>query len=108
LNKNEIDGTIQAEAFQSVFLLATPTEIFRRFKVLNKSILNHINYLKESEKLADNSSFAANEWSPFMAREVIQEWARTFTNHLSNHLLNKEERIIHPLASNSISVFFTI
>jgi patched 1 protein len=47
--------------------------------------------------------FPKNEWSPLAAREVIQEWTRAFTNRLYNHELNKEERIVHPLASNSIS-----
>lgn len=46
-----------------------------------------------------------------MAKEVISAWQRVFTESLYNHKLNfklingekREHRIVHPLASTSIS-----
>lgn len=52
-------------------------------------------------------------WSPLLAKEVISDWQRVFTESLYNHKLNfelnshngksVERRIVHPLASTSIS-----
>ena len=101
--RKDENGELQAEALQSVFLVATPTEVFRRFKVFYFDPINNFN-LKDSNKFASNTSFAANDWSPLAAKEIIQAWARAFTNELYNHELNRNQRLVHPLASNSISV----
>uniref|UniRef100_A0A183CJZ1 SSD domain-containing protein n=1 Tax=Globodera pallida TaxID=36090 RepID=A0A183CJZ1_GLOPA len=96
LHHNASDGGIQAEALQSVILVASPTEVFRRFK--------------DSPKFAGNGT-KADLWSPLVAKEVISTWARAFTNSLYNHEFNRagqlyieqEKRVVHPLASTSIS-----
>lgn len=52
------------------------------------------------------------DWSPLQAKEIIGVWQRKFADSIYNHELNfktdedgdrEEHRIIHPLASTSIS-----
>uniref|UniRef100_A0A1I8BAJ4 SSD domain-containing protein n=1 Tax=Meloidogyne hapla TaxID=6305 RepID=A0A1I8BAJ4_MELHA len=84
-------NNVEADALQSVILVATPTDVFRRFK--------------DSNIFSDtNSTLSPQDWSPLIAREIIQDWARAFTNKIYNHDLNKNgHRVVHSLASNSIS-----
>ncbi|CAD6192019.1 unnamed protein product [Caenorhabditis auriculariae] len=85
---------VSAAALQSVFLVASPQDVFLRFKTKpgrNPAKAN----LKE-------------EWTEKMAEEVIQAWQRNFTRNLYNHKENLDEngserRTLHPLASTSIA-----
>ncbi|KAL3080175.1 hypothetical protein niasHS_013847 [Heterodera schachtii] len=98
-DRSATDETIRAEALQSVILVASPTEVFRRFK--------------DSAKFAaGNESDNTTRWSPLVAKEVISAWARAFTDSLYNHAFNRRAghtyieqsaRVVHPLASTSIS-----
>uniref|UniRef100_A0A915NM73 SSD domain-containing protein n=2 Tax=Meloidogyne TaxID=189290 RepID=A0A915NM73_9BILA len=87
----QIGNKVEADALQSVILVATPTDVFRRFK--DSNIFSGI-----------NSTLSSKDWSPLTARDIIQDWARAFTDKIYNHDLNKNgHRVVHSLASNSIS-----
>ncbi|CAK5081698.1 unnamed protein product [Meloidogyne enterolobii] len=93
----QIGNNVEADALQSVILVATPTDVFRRFK--DSNIFSGI-----------NSTLSSKDWSPLTARDIIQDqtsvqdWARAFTDKIYNHDLNKNgHRVVHSLASNSIS-----
>uniref|UniRef100_F1KQC5 Protein patched 1 n=1 Tax=Ascaris suum TaxID=6253 RepID=F1KQC5_ASCSU len=88
-----------AEAFQSVFLVASPNDVFLRFK--------------DGERRHLKPNLDANLWNVTVAEEVIRTWQRNFTHNLYNHEWNfqrdasgnvkKEYRRVHPLASTSIA-----
>lgn len=64
------DGNRQIEkieAFQSVFLVASPEDLYQRLK----RDLPH-----------------GNEWNPAIAQDVIQTWQRNFTEKIYNHRFN--------------------
>uniref|UniRef100_A0A915N4H7 SSD domain-containing protein n=1 Tax=Meloidogyne javanica TaxID=6303 RepID=A0A915N4H7_MELJA len=87
----QIGNKVEADALQSVILVATPTDVFRRFK--DSNIFSGI-----------NSTLSSKDWSPLTARDIIQDWARAFTDKIYNHDLNKNGHcVVHSLASNSIS-----
>uniref|UniRef100_A0AC34F965 SSD domain-containing protein n=1 Tax=Panagrolaimus sp. ES5 TaxID=591445 RepID=A0AC34F965_9BILA len=99
------DGSIEAEALQSVLLVSSPTDVYKRLRGSEK-VLN----LKNGNKTYSYN--ASNEWSPNMADEIIAEWQRRFTQSIYNHELNFRvesdgsrvvQRVVHPLASTSIS-----
>lgn len=60
-------------------------------------------------KFFKNSTNSFNDfWSPLAAKEILTAWQREFTALIYNHKLNfhndeTEKRIVHPLASTSIS-----
>lgn len=92
------DGSVEAEALQSVILVSSPTDVYKR--------------LRDSEKVMNLKIENGTEWSPSMAEKVISLWQREFTQSIYNHELNfkvdvdgsvTEKRVIHPLASTSIS-----
>ncbi|KAI1727569.1 patched family domain-containing protein [Ditylenchus destructor] len=105
--------TIEAEALQSVILVASPTDVYRRFKesvdLVQKFTLDEVSIREFDLQLGDFIKQSPNQnatsvWSPLIAKEVIIAWQRKFTNFLYNHELNfKEQRIVHPLAATSIS-----
>ncbi|PIO64228.1 patched family protein, partial [Teladorsagia circumcincta] len=78
-----------AEALQSVFLVASPFDVFIRFK----------------EKKETHPNLDVNTWNPGWASDVVFGWQRNFTKRLYSHEANKntEERVFHPLASTSIA-----
>lgn len=88
-----------AEALQSVFLVASPNDVYLRFK----------DPMKANMKPGLNLS----EWNITSAENIIRTWQRNFTHNLYNHEWNfeydeqtgvsNEYRRIHPLASTSIA-----
>lgn len=72
-------------------------------------------YLTRFNETTGNAENLTAEWSPLMAREIINEWQRKFTSDIYNHDFNfikvkhedYEEKIVHrtvhPLAAASIS-----
>ncbi|CAJ0951468.1 unnamed protein product, partial [Mesorhabditis belari] len=84
-----------ADALQSVFLVASPNDVYLRFKAKpGRSVMKQ--GLNESN------------WNPEVAEKVIATWQRNFTRSLYQHAENKDEngyehRTIHPLASTSIA-----
>jgi len=103
--KTNSDGSITAEALQSVILVSTPTDVYKRLRESDK-----VKYLTfENETNSYNISY---EWSPDIAEKIISAWQREFTQSIYNHKLNfkvdidgsiTEKRRVHPLASTSIS-----
>ncbi|VDM61959.1 unnamed protein product [Angiostrongylus costaricensis] len=84
-----------AEALQSVFLVASPNDVFLRYK-------------QKSDSTAPKPELEQSTWSEQLAKEVIQQWQRNFTRMLYKHPANfdkegLERRTIHPLASTSIA-----
>ncbi|KJH48046.1 patched family protein [Dictyocaulus viviparus] len=84
-----------AEALQSVFLVASPNDVFLRYK-------------KEGGRTTAKMGLDQLNWSEQLAEEVIQQWQRNFTRMLYKHRANfdnegLERRTIHPLASTSIA-----
>lgn len=84
-----------AEALQSVFLVASPNDVFLRYK-------------QKSNSTAQKPELDQSIWSEQLAKQVIQHWQRNFTRMLYKHRANFdnegfERRIIHPLASTSIA-----
>lgn len=88
-----------AEALQSVFLVASPNDVFLRFK--------------DGAKSYSKPKLNSTEWDITVAEKVIKTWQRNFTDNLYNHEWNfdvnkqtgvvTEHRRIHPLASTSIA-----
>ncbi|XGW07497.1 hypothetical protein V3C99_010569 [Haemonchus contortus] len=78
-----------AEALQSVFLVASPFDVFIRFK----------------EKKDTHPNLDTASWNPGWAEHVVFSWQRNFTKKLYGHEANKnsEDRVFHPLASTSIA-----
>ncbi|KAJ1350924.1 hypothetical protein KIN20_006844, partial [Parelaphostrongylus tenuis] len=84
-----------AEALQSVFLVASPNDVFLRYK-------------QKSNGTALKPELDQSIWSEQLAKQVIQQWQRNFTQMLYKHRANfddegYERRTIHPLASTSIA-----
>lgn len=89
--KREGAQLASAEALQSVFLVASPFDVFIRYKEPKPEV----------KPLLDTAS-----WSPGKAEQVIVAWQRNFTVALYNHKANLEvegTRVFHPLASTSIA-----
>jgi hypothetical protein len=118
------NGTIEAEALQSIILVSNPTDIYTRFKVFILIIYFHCTFLfQESSELEnrlmslnatnnfDNTStIGADAWSPLVAKEVIIEWQRKFTDFIYTHKLNleldgraKENRVFYNNLGTSLS-----
>lgn len=75
-------------------------EYYDLSKEVRDQLLSNLNSTTSNEQ--------SNLWSPLVAKEVLTAWQRQFTASIYNHKLNfhkdgTEERIIHPLASTSIS-----
>ncbi|GMR34260.1 hypothetical protein PMAYCL1PPCAC_04455 [Pristionchus mayeri] len=97
--KRDEAGTLQsASALQSVFLVASPNDVYLRFKT--------------SASLLSKPQLAQVNWTTSAAEEVIVSWQRAYTQLLYKHKHNfetmedgseKERRTIHPLASTSIA-----
>ncbi|EFO22028.1 hypothetical protein LOAG_06459 [Loa loa] len=94
------NGTIKsAEALQSVFLVASPTDIYNRFK--------------DGDRIYSKPNLNLMQWNVTVAENVIKTWQRNFTSNLYNHQSNfvvdqKSDskivhRRIHPLASTSVT-----
>ncbi|KAK6034567.1 hypothetical protein COOONC_27927 [Cooperia oncophora] len=84
-----------ADALQSVFLVASPNDVYLRFK-------------QKGNRLPAKLELDQSKWNEKMAEEVIQQWQRNFTRMLYKHRANFDEegferRTIHPLASTSIA-----
>ena len=62
------------EAFQSVFLVASPEDLYHRVEVNNP--------------VKRDSNETSNNWTPVMAQDVIKTWQRNFTNKIYNHRFN--------------------
>lgn len=79
-----------AEALQSVFLVASPFDVFVRFK----------------EKKDTHPNLDVASWNPGWAQNIVFSWQRNFTKKLYGHAANNnsdENRVFHPLASTSIA-----
>ncbi|KAJ1374370.1 Protein phosphatase type 2C 3 [Parelaphostrongylus tenuis] len=77
-----------AEALQSVFLVASPADVFLRFKD-QKDSHPHLDIAR---------------WNTAWASDIIYSWQRNFTQKLYGHQANNNtERVFHPLASTSIA-----
>ncbi|CAJ0963608.1 unnamed protein product, partial [Mesorhabditis belari] len=79
-----------AEALQSVFLVASPYDVYVRYKEPKPELKPKLD---------------TSRWGPGMAGAVIATWQRHFTRQLYDHPANKENptnRVFHPLASTSI------
>ncbi|VIO93378.1 Patched protein homolog 1, putative [Brugia malayi] len=94
------NGTIEsAEALQSVFLVASPTDIYNRFK--------------DGDRIYSKRNLNLTQWNVTVAETVIKTWQRNFTrnlyNHQSNFIIDQKSdakivhRRIHPLASTSVT-----
>ncbi|VDK82911.1 unnamed protein product [Litomosoides sigmodontis] len=94
------NGTIEsAEALQSVFLVASPTDIYNRFK--------------NGDKIYSKPNLNLMQWNVTVAENVIRTWQRKFTKNLYNHQSNfifdqksdskVAHRRVHPLASTSVA-----
>ncbi|CAJ0585861.1 unnamed protein product, partial [Mesorhabditis spiculigera] len=84
-----------ADALQSVFLVASPNDVYLRFK-------------PKAGRKAVKPGFNESNWSPELAAKIITAWQRNFTSSLYKHEENidadgNEHRTIHPLASTSIA-----
>lgn len=73
--KREGAQLASAEALQSVFLVASPFDVFIRYKEPKPEV----------KPLLDTAS-----WSPGKAEQVIVAWQRNFTVALYNHKANLE------------------
>ncbi|CAG9539576.1 unnamed protein product, partial [Cercopithifilaria johnstoni] len=79
---------ISAEAFQSIFLVASGNDVFSRYKVQKPYLKPNLN---------------VNAWNPYYASQVVSAWQRNFTQHIYEHRWNtKMNRQIHPLSSTSL------
>ncbi|GMR37186.1 hypothetical protein PMAYCL1PPCAC_07381 [Pristionchus mayeri] len=79
-----------AEALQSVFLVASPGDVYHRFK--------------EPKDIKPNLD--TKRWTRWHASKIIQTWQRNFTKKLYTHKANTQVqgvRQFHPLASTSIA-----
>ncbi|KAI6242632.1 Protein patched-like protein 1 [Aphelenchoides fujianensis] len=95
-------------AKDSVILVSSATDVYKRY-VGNQKIAD-LAYFNET---LGQSIRMTDQWSPFMARDMITKWQRKFTaaiyDHPFNFVLDKqlgekvEHRTIHPLAASSIS-----
>ncbi|VDM98153.1 unnamed protein product [Thelazia callipaeda] len=86
--KRQNNKLLSAEAFQSVFLVASGNDIFLRYK-------------DEKSKLKPNLN--AETWNPYFAAQVVSAWQRNFTEYIYQHRWNtKVNRQIHPLSSTSL------
>ncbi|KIH48015.1 hypothetical protein ANCDUO_21919, partial [Ancylostoma duodenale] len=85
------DGMLKsAEALQSVFLVASPFDVFLRFK----------------DKKDTHPNLDTATWNPGWAEDVVFAWQRNFTKKIYGHEANQnpeENRVFHPLASTSIT-----
>ncbi|CAI5442115.1 unnamed protein product [Caenorhabditis angaria] len=84
-----------ADALQSVFLVASPNDIYLRFK-------------QKPGKSPLKKGLNMTEWNEKMAEAVLTAWQRNFTRNLYDHKDNRDEngaerRTLHPLASTSIA-----
>ncbi|CAI4232828.1 unnamed protein product [Auanema sp. JU1783] len=77
-----------AEALQSVFLVASPFDVYLRFKEGKPEI---------------HPNLDTSRWNPRWANDIIVAWQRNFTKKLYGHKANLEVRVFHPLASTSIA-----
>ncbi|KAF7638648.1 SSD domain-containing protein [Meloidogyne graminicola] len=91
LKRNSNGYIWHAEAFQTVFLVASAEDVQNRISNSKSS-----NYKSRINK---------NNFTKANASDIIQAWQRSFTKRLYEHKLNKPNegiRVIHPLASTSI------
>ncbi|CAP23390.2 Protein CBG03294 [Caenorhabditis briggsae] len=84
-----------ADALQSVFLVASPADVFLRFK-------------QKQGRNPPKSGLDQEAWNETAAEQVLQAWQRNFTKSLYTHEANfdadgNERRTLHPLASTSIA-----
>lgn len=84
-----------ADALQSVFLVASPADVFLRFK-------------QKPGRNPMKVGLNGDAWNETAAEQVLQAWQRNFTKMLYNHKANVDEngnerRTLHPLASTSIA-----
>lgn len=84
-----------ADALQSVFLVASPADVFLRFK-------------QKPGRNSMKTGLDMDAWNETAAEQVLQAWQRNFTKSLYNHKANVDEdgnerRTLHPLASTSIA-----
>ncbi|CAL2032757.1 unnamed protein product [Caenorhabditis brenneri] len=85
----------KADALQSVFLVASPADVFLRFK-------------QKPGRNPMKTGLDMDAWNETAAEQVLQAWQRNFTKSLYNHASNfdemgNERRTLHPLASTSIA-----
>ncbi|KAI6171989.1 Protein patched-like protein 1 [Aphelenchoides besseyi] len=87
--KRDNQQVSSASAFQSVFLVAGPSDVFYRFKTSKNNIKPNL----------DQRHFTMSR-----ANDIIQAWQRNFTSKIYQHPANKQgTRVFHPLASTSIA-----
>uniref|UniRef100_A0A914C2L8 SSD domain-containing protein n=1 Tax=Acrobeloides nanus TaxID=290746 RepID=A0A914C2L8_9BILA len=91
IGRDESGQINKIEAFQSVFLVASPEDLYHRVEINNP--------------VKRDTNETSNDWTPVMAQDVIKTWQRNFTSKIYNHRFNdleKNIRVVHPLASTSI------
>lgn len=84
-----------ADALQSVFLVASPNDVYLRFK-------------QKEGRTSQKPGLNTSSWDAQVAQQVITAWQRNFTKSLYGHKYNTDSdgngrRTIHPLASTSIA-----
>lgn len=88
VNRDARQQVVNASAFQSVFLVAGPTDVYHRFKHTKSGLKPNL----------DQRSFTIGK-----ANAIIQAWQRNFTQNIYKHKANTQaQRVFHPLASTSI------
>uniref|UniRef100_A0A915Q821 SSD domain-containing protein n=1 Tax=Setaria digitata TaxID=48799 RepID=A0A915Q821_9BILA len=86
--KRQNHKLISAEAFQSIFLVASGNDVFTRFKMKKSDLKPNLDI---------------NSWNPYYASQVVSAWQRNFTQYIYKHHWNTEmNRQIHPLSSTSL------
>ncbi|VBB34015.1 unnamed protein product, partial [Acanthocheilonema viteae] len=73
--KRENHKLISAEAFQSIFLVASGSDVFSRYK-------------EEKSNLKPNLNI--NIWNPYYASQIVSAWQRNFTQYIYEHRWNTE------------------
>jgi hypothetical protein len=71
--KRDDQGVTSASAFQSVFLVAGPNDVYQRFKYSKSGLKPNL----------DQRSFTVGQ-----ANAIVQAWQRNFTLNIYQHPLN--------------------
>ncbi|VIO93291.1 Patched family protein [Brugia malayi] len=86
--KRQNHKLISAEAFQSIFLVASDNDVFSRYKMQKSDLKPNLN---------------VDSWNPYYASQIVSAWQRNFTQHIYEHRWNTEiNRQIHPLSATSL------
>ncbi|VDN88068.1 unnamed protein product [Brugia pahangi] len=73
--KRQNHKLISAEAFQSIFLVASDNDVFSRYKMQKSDLKPNLN---------------VDSWNPYYASQIVSAWQRNFTQHIYEHRWNTE------------------